>query len=181
MPSYHYHELQVLFAQEFECEFNTILVAGTDEPYYQPARGDDPAEIVFAHGFYASALHEIAHWCIAGAQRRQMFDYGYWYHPDGRDADQQRAFEQVEIKPQALEWLFSLAAGVRFQVSVDNLSGVEVDRQGFQARVWQQVEGYLEHGMPARAERFCKALAKFYQRPWPPQREPAMPVSVEYS
>ncbi len=34
-------------------------------------------------------------------------DLGYWYAPDGRIEEQQALFEQVEIKPQAIEWLFA--------------------------------------------------------------------------
>ncbi|WP_417667272.1 elongation factor P hydroxylase, partial [Pseudidiomarina sp.] len=41
-------------------------------------------------------LLEMSHWCIAGEKRRQLEDYGYWYLPDGRDAQQQHAFEQAE-------------------------------------------------------------------------------------
>ncbi len=53
--------------------------------------------------FYASALHEIAHWCIAGENRCQQVDYGYWYEPNGRSEERQFEFEKVEVKPQALE------------------------------------------------------------------------------
>lgn len=164
----HYQQLITLFAECFQAEFNTRLVAGDDEPFYQPAvTSPQTAEqayhkIVFAHGFFASALHEIAHWCIAGPERRLQFDYGYWYAPDGRNSEQQSAFEQAELKPQALEWLFADAAGVPFQVSVDNLSGVAVDRTAFTARVSQQRDNYLRTGLPARAQRFYTALADFY-------------------
>ncbi len=50
---------------------------------------------------FASALHEISHWCIAGKARRELVDFGYWYCPDGRDAMTQSQFEDVEVKPQA--------------------------------------------------------------------------------
>ncbi|MGC6745047.1 elongation factor P hydroxylase [Escherichia coli] len=47
--------------------FNTRLIKGDDEPIYLPADAEVPYNrIVFAHGFYASAIHEISHWCIAG-------------------------------------------------------------------------------------------------------------------
>ncbi|WP_414559104.1 elongation factor P hydroxylase [Psychrobacter aquimaris] len=36
-----------------------ILVRSNDEPEYFPAQNDKPARIEFAHGFFASALHEI--------------------------------------------------------------------------------------------------------------------------
>src|SRR5690606_39383874 len=52
--------------------------------YLPASEPDGLARVVFAHGFFASALHEIAHWCIAGDYRRTLHDYGYWYCPDGR-------------------------------------------------------------------------------------------------
>src|SRR4051812_43101363 len=96
-----------LFADVFATSERTLLVKGEGEPLYRPGDGERSAEIVFAHGFFASALHEVAHWCIAGKQRRQLFDYGYWYRPDGRSAVEQREFENAEVKPQALEWIFA--------------------------------------------------------------------------
>lgn len=100
---------------------DTILVKGDHEPEYLAKTVDSPAKIVFAHGFFASGLHEISHWCVAGKRRRGLDDFGYWYAPDGRNADEQRAFEQVEIMPQAIECLLTLMCGKRFEVSQDNL------------------------------------------------------------
>jgi elongation factor P hydroxylase len=57
--------------------------------------------------YLASALHEVAHWCLAGVERRKLEDYGYWYSPDGRSRGEQSAFENVEARPQALEWILS--------------------------------------------------------------------------
>lgn len=168
MSSRHYSTLIELFHHCFYHDYRTELVAGDDEPLYQPAQHvGDSHKIIFAHGFFASALHEIAHWCIAGEQRRKLEDYGYWYEPDGRTAEQQAQFEKVERKPQALEWLFSRCAGVPFQVSVDNLGGIEVDRAAFTRAVHSQLCDYLANGLPPRAERFAKALAQHYQQAWP--------------
>ncbi|WP_427981259.1 elongation factor P hydroxylase [Agarivorans sp.] len=140
-------------------DYDTVLVAGDDEPLYLPkGQGRAQHQIIFAHGFFASALHEIAHWCIAGEQRRLLEDYGYWYHSDGRNQQQQHAFEQVEVKPQALEYAFCLAAGRPFQVSVDNLSGFQSDRHAFGAAVEQQYQYYLKQGFPLRAQRFIDLL-----------------------
>ena len=155
--------LMALFDQTFLGRFNTRLVRGGDEPVYLPANEHTPYhQIVFAHGYFSSALHEIAHWCIAGEQRRLLEDYGYWYCPDGRDATQQREFEQVEVKPQAIEWAMTIAANRRFQVSTDNLNGAEPDREGFTRRVREQLLTYLNSGFPPRATMFIYALrAKF--------------------
>jgi len=97
---------------------NVTLVRGEFEPEYFPANEHEPAKIQFAHGFFNSALHEISHWTIAGAKRRLLPDLGYWYAPDGRTKEQQDLFEQVEIKPQAIEWLFAQSFGRKFRVSL---------------------------------------------------------------
>ena len=166
---HHYQDLIHLFDSTFFEEYNTRLVKGGDEPIYLPASETcQYNQIVLAHGYYASALHEISHWCLAGTARRQLEDFGYWYVPDGRDQQQQIAFEKVEIKPQAIEWALCAAAGKDFDVSTDNLSGSgETDRFAFKAKVYQQVCRYLNVGFPKDAETLIQVLAKHYQRPWP--------------
>lgn len=156
--------LMQLFNALFLPTFNTELVRGGDEPLYRPASGDcSTHRIIFARGYFSSALHEISHWCIAGYERRQLEDYGYWYIPDGRNVDQQHAFEQVEVKPQAVECLLAEACGRIFHVSVDNLEGdVEVDRKGFTHKVKTQAEQYQTHGLPPRAEVLYHAFNDFY-------------------
>nr|WP_267955225.1 elongation factor P hydroxylase [Halomonas ethanolica] len=155
-----------LFDGLFQDGFNTRLVRGGNEPLYLPADTACPwHRVIFARGFYASAMHEISHWCIAGERRRQLEDYGYWYLPDGRDAEQQSRFEAAEVAPQALEMLFSRACGLRFHVSVDNLGGeVDVDRHAFAARVTARAARYEREGLPARAAAFHAALQAFYQQ-----------------
>lgn len=140
-----------------------MLVKGLDEPIYLPEdENRQHNEIRFAHGFFASALHEISHWLVAGKERRKLVDYGYWYAPDGRSADQQELFQKVEIKPQALEWIFSAASGYRFQISVDNLNGSESNTNTFKNAVYQQVKTYCYQGLSVRAEIFRQALCRFY-------------------
>ncbi|HCW91554.1 MAG TPA: transporting ATPase [Marinobacter sp.] len=158
------NDLIMLFNDLFRDDYQTELVRGDREPEYLPASDEqNRARIVFAHGYFASALHEISHWCIAGQRRRALVDYGYWYCPDGRTPEQQRAFERVEVRPQALEWLFSVAAGSRFHISVDNLSGDGAcDESGFHWSVWRQADRYLQKGLPERAGRFLEALKTFY-------------------
>jgi elongation factor P hydroxylase len=159
-----YQDLIELFNTGFSETENTVLVKGNSEPIYIPAKNaSEHHQIVFAHGYFASALHEVAHWCIAGKQRSLLEDYGYWYSPDGRDTQQQSEFEKVEVKPQAIEWAFSCAAGKTFAVSTDNLNGAPADTQGFQSAVKQQVLLYLEHGFPPRAAQFISVLQAFYQ------------------
>ncbi|WP_068545651.1 elongation factor P hydroxylase [Thalassotalea crassostreae] len=161
--NHHYQDLITIFNEQFAISENTRLLKGESEPVYLPA--DNSASyhrIIFAHGFYASAFHEIAHWCIAGKERRLLEDYGYWYAPDGRNEQQQSEFEKVEIKPQAIEWALCVASAFKFNVSVDNLA-IDVDRFAFQSQVYQQLLEYLEHGFPVRAQQFIDALIAFYQ------------------
>ena len=70
--------------------------------------------------FAASALHEAAHWCIAGKHRRARQDFGYDYLPPPRSAEDQRAFFELELRTQSLEALFAEAAGLDFIVSTDD-------------------------------------------------------------
>lgn len=159
-------DIRALFDGVFLEQFQTRLVKGGDEPLYRPASAEFPYhQVIFARGYFASALHEISHWCIAGEKRRQLEDYGYWYLPDGRNAEQQQAFERAEIAPQALERLFAHACGRTFHVSVDNLGGeVEVDRDAFAAKVAARAQRYLYEGLPLRANAFHTALAHYYQQ-----------------
>jgi len=164
MQVHNAQDLIQIFNDTFAASYNTQLVWGQGEPVYLPADGNcSYHRVEFAHGYYASALHEISHWCIAGEQRRLVEDYGYWYNPDGRDAQQQAEFEKVEIKPQALEWAFSAAAQKPFRVSTDNLNGVEPNRMEFQASVYHQLKQYLKMGFPHRGAMFIRALCDFYQ------------------
>ncbi|VEI57888.1 transporting ATPase [Pasteurella multocida] len=159
-------DLIQIFNQCFEQEYNTILVKGGDEPLYVPANEDNPHNVIyFARGFYSSGLHEIAHWLVAGKERRKLEDFGYWYEPDGRSEEQQRLFEKVEVKPQAIEWILSTAAGFRYFASADNLNGNPGDTQPFKNAVYEQVKVYAKKGLPKRAETLRKALCAFYSTP----------------
>jgi elongation factor P hydroxylase len=161
-------QLIEIFNALFMPTFNTQLAHSQDEPIYLPADDiTDHHRILFAHGFFASALHEISHWCIAGEERRKLVDFGYWYEPDGRSEKQQRAFEQVEIKPQAIEWILTKACGRKFNISTDNLNGdadaIALGREKFAKNVVKQVQNYLENGLPQRAGILKQALLDYYQ------------------
>ena len=162
------NDLIVLFDRLFSATENTRLVRGQQEPIYLPADNNCSFhQVVFAHGFFSSALHEISHWCIAGDKRRQQRDYGYWYAPDGRNQQQQAEFETVEVKPQALEWIFSKVCQKSFRISVDNLSGEAADAAPFKVAVYQQVKQFCEQDFPPRVKLLVDALADFYQQPIP--------------
>lgn len=161
--AHNYQDLIQIFEQTFFANYKTKLVKGGSEPLYLPiSESVNHAQIIFAHGYYSSALHEVAHWCLAGEQRRKLEDFGYWYIPDGRDEKQQAAFESVEIKPQAIEWAFCIAANKAFHVSADNLNGVSADTAAFKERVFKQINTYINQGFPVRAQQFIDALSAFY-------------------
>ncbi len=156
-------DLQHVFDRLFLRDYNTCLRGGGVEPLYLPAdAASAPHRVIFREDYFASALHEVAHWCIAGPRRRQLLDYGYWYLPDGRDTRQQRHFEQAEAGPQALECLFSAACGCPFRPSADNLAAPERDSNRFAAAIFVRLREYCERGLPARAERFRRALCQLY-------------------
>ena len=165
-------QLITLFNQTFIKTHNTELICCQEEPIYLPVNVEYPHHrIIFAHGFFASALHEISHWCVAGKARRLLEDFGYWYEPDGRSAERQAEFEKVEIKPQALEWIFSQSAEVEFHFSADNIALDNQPSDPFKQAVLQQVHHFLENGLPKRAQRWSDCLINHYR--------PNRPLSLE--
>ncbi len=159
-----------LFNSTFMQSHNTVIEGGADEPYYLPA-GIEAASalgserfhrIIFTRDYFSSALHEIAHWCIAGAQRRAQPDYGYWYAPDGRSEAQQQAFEQVEVKPQALERIFARASGQAFRISADNLNGGFAASEEFAQNIHQQTLEYCKNGLPKRAQQLVDGMQRVF-------------------
>ena len=169
--------LIALFNDCFKTSHQTLLVAGEGEPIYIPANQQQSYHhIEFSYGYFSSALHEIAHWCIAGSERRLETDYGYWYFPDGRNAEQQKAFEKVEIKPQALEWAFSLACNFKFTNSSDNLSSVPKDadwaywsnlqqqQAQFVINIKHQLLAWIDTTFPQRAKILIDCLSEYYRQ-----------------
>ena len=140
---------------------------GENEPLYVPRDDSGGYDFIyFANDFFSSALHEIAHWCVAGQRRRRLLDYGYWYRSDKRTPSEQSEFEQVEAIPQAIEWIFTVAAGREFHVSTDNLgltaANSERARVQFQGKIAKQVQIFIKKGLPPRALRFAEVLASRY-------------------
>lgn len=167
-PPHEIETLIALFNATFEKTRNTRLICCEAEPIYRPADAVTPYHrIVFAHGFFASALHEIAHWCVAGKERRLLEDFGYWYEPDGRSGERQAEFERVEVKPQALEWIFSKSANFEFHFSADNLEADARPSETFMHNVWQQVQDYLGDGLPEDAQLWSQTLIHHYRHQQP--------------
>lgn len=163
-------DIVALFAQAVGLTYRTRLLPGGDEPLYRPASQPDGwHEIIFRHDYFQSALHEIAHWCVAGQARRQCVDFGYWYEPDGRNSAQQATFERVEARPQAVEWVLSAACGKAFYVSLDNLGSEDpLDEESLWRAVHGEVLRCLGGSLPPRAQILGATFAAHYGQPWPP-------------
>ena len=167
------HQLTRLFNSVFAVSDKTALIGNAAEPYYQPG---SPHRIYFRSDYLRSALHEVAHWCVAGARRRRLPDYGYWYSPDGRDAGQQQAFFAVEARSQAIECCFCDAIGIPFSPSVDNV-GARIEPQHlrrFEARIQEWCNQFERAGLPPRAAQFVTALRSMSRL----SREPASDIAA---
>ncbi len=158
-------DLERVFEDCFFESHRTRLIGGGREPVYLPSENpmQSPHRVIYRADYLASALHEVAHWCLAGARRRRLEDYGYWYSPDGRSAAEQAAFERAEVDPQAIEWIFSDACGQEFHLSADNLAGGTGASRDFERAVEQRKAAYLESRLPERAECYRRALERFIE------------------
>ena len=158
-------DLERVFNQCFLETHQTVLVGGGPEPLYLPSAAPSrrPHRVVYREDYLASALHEVAHWCLAGVERRKLEDYGYWYSPDGRSREDQSAFENVEARPQALESILSDACEFVFHLSADNLTlGVESSER-FESEVATQRKLFLGKGLPPRAALYRDQLTRLLE------------------
>ena len=145
----------IIFDQLFGERYETHLIEGAPEPFYHYVP-KGYSKIFFRSDYTSSALHEVAHWCIAGPNRRRENDYGYFYVED-RNKEQQLQFQRVERKVQALEWVFSVAANVPFELSFDNFN--DFDPLPFGREVRLSVMTLLADGLAQRALTFANALS----------------------
>jgi elongation factor P hydroxylase len=99
------------------------IEGGADEPFYQAAKDNAKAVIYFRDNYPRSLLHELSHYCLAGDRRRMLDDFGYWYSPCGRSAEEQNKFEMVEARPQGLEKVMCEILKIKFSASIDDFSG----------------------------------------------------------
>ncbi len=143
----------------------TLLIGGAEEPVYLPARGSRPALIRYAYDYPRSALHELAHWCLAGSRARALEDYGLWYQPPPRSVAEQARFYAAEVPVQALEMLLSRACGIEFRFSADN-PGADYgpDREAFERKVAACCSRLLRYGPGADAERVLDLLNPDWRR-----------------
>lgn len=151
-------EIARRFNAAFSRSHGTVLIGGAVEPLYLPACGHRPAVIRYTRDYAQSALHELAHWCLAGAQRRTRVDYGYWYLSPPRAPLEQQRFEAVETPVQGLELIMAVATGVRFHVSADNPGEAPADTLCFERRILQSAARRLGTGLSPRTRAVLDAL-----------------------
>ena len=157
-------QIKAVFEQEFGWRYNIELQGGAEEPLYLPAE-DRANQLLYTRDYPASALHEIAHWCLATEEQLKLKDWGHWYAPDGRTAEQQQRFQRAEARVQAVEWALSIAAGHRFRESTDNLDGEYIDSTEFKNQIHDHVLRFCERGLPERAAQLCHAFARRRRQP----------------
>ena len=87
-----------LFEQQFFDRFNTRLEAGASEPVYLPASGDCAwHRLCFREDYISSALHETAHWCIAGLERLKLEDFASLFFHNNKNNTSYRELENPHI------------------------------------------------------------------------------------
>lgn len=135
------------------------LLGGAEEPEYLPVDQQcSYHRLFYRQDYFASALHETAHWCIAGESRRGQRDFGYWYQSGDRSRREQLEFEEAEMKPQGLELLFSLATGYTFKASADNFATDNQLSSRFLSGIYERSAWYLDGHLSARMNLFINAL-----------------------
>ncbi len=146
---------------------NTVLVGGADEPWYLPAsenHGQEVAVLYCRSDYAASALHEIAHWCLAGPARRRLADFGFTYLEPPRSHKEQVAFFNAELRTQSLERVFSRSAKLAFRVSADNFDSAQaalVERFARQVFAYASVtHQWMAAPAGARARQFNEKLMR---------------------
>ena len=164
-----------LFDSTFEKKYRVRLIGGAVEPIYLPPTNKKTGAICFREDFVSSALHEVAHWCIAGRDRRKMVDFGYEYISPPRDEVAQIIFFQAETRVQGLERLFSEVLGVSFSVSLDNLDCDQVTAKKMPKLILefetaletesQNWELKIGRDPSLRAAIFCDSLHELYTGP----------------
>ena len=153
-------QVQSCFNDCFGEKYRVEMRGGEEEPVYIPPIEDGLGKLIYRSDYASSALHEAAHWCIAGVARRALVDFGYEYSSPPRTSEQQDQFFRFECRVQALEWIFSDCAQVTFHPSADNL---EADTGQFlgQLELAKVRELHrLENQFHSRASVFSRSLMK---------------------
>ncbi len=110
------------FNRTFNRSHRVLCLGAAQDPSYDPGTPGGYAILRYRQDFAASVLHEVAHWCLASGEQRQLVDLGLHYIPPPRCSQAREVFFKSELPVQALESVFAAAAGLMFQVSADDLS-----------------------------------------------------------
>ena len=130
MTGINHAQIAACFNATFSSAWQVRIQGGAQEPLYRPAGSAcTQSRLYYREDFAASALHEIAHWCIASVARLAREDFGYVYIPPPRTSAAQDQFLALELRTQALERVFAGAAGVPFRPSYDHFPADEMSRQ----------------------------------------------------
>lgn len=157
-----------VFNLRFGERYNVVCVGGFAQPEYLPAdQTQGAAQLGYTQDYAASALHEIAHWCIAGTRRLALADFGYDYLPPPRDKRIQQRFFALEYKVQLLEAWFALGTGVRFVASADNFECTQIAYDVFAQKIADALALPSMLKIPLRAQQFTNALAAAGLGDWP--------------
>lgn len=160
--------LAAVFNQCFGETYQVRCIGGFVEPEYLPVQlPDGLAELRYTQDYPASALHEIAHWCIAGEGRLARADFGYGYLAPPRDSATQQRFFALELKVQTLEAWFALGTGVRFVASADNFECSDAALKSFAQQISERLQNLTQEGLPQRAQQFADALRIAGLGVWP--------------
>lgn len=156
------------FNLSFGETYNVCCLGGFAQPeYLTAAQTQGPAQLRYTRDYAASALHEIAHWCVAGKPRLAQTDFGYGYLPPPRDNAAQQRFFALEFKVQALEAWFASGTGVRFVASADNFECSDEARTAFAQQIADALQACKLSDIPLRAQAFTIALAAAGLGVWP--------------
>ena len=163
-------EIAGIFNSTLGSVYRVRLVGGGAEPLYQPPAvpAVDSESVVggwatirYTRDYPLSVLHELSHWSLAGRRRLGQLDYGYWYLPPPRTAEQQEAFLAVEERVQAVELLLAGECGLEFRVSIDNLDGCLDLERDFAQQVAARSEQLWSGNLPVRARELLKLFSGF--------------------
>ncbi len=158
------NDIEDIFSAAFLISHHTILCGGFSEPEYIPALHpsiNTPHQICYRSDYLSSALHEVAHWSIAGAARRKLKDYGYFYNSGHRSHDEQKRFLEAELLPQTIESWFHQALGIKFEPSLDAFHFSHAERKKMESNFLIEIQAkrrMLQVTPPIRAVKFHNIL-----------------------
>ncbi|MFP8965318.1 elongation factor P hydroxylase [Pokkaliibacter sp. CJK22405] len=138
-----------------------IIQGDAEEPFYEAPTASTRAVLYFRSNYPRSLLHEMSHYCLAGDRRRGLDDFGFWYAPCGRSAEEQERFEVVEARPQGLEKVLCEIVGLKFSPSLDDFSGRPASASFLQAL--EQAYQEMQVSPPHTANKVLSGLKSYWK------------------